>query len=301
MDSYADCTKSRPEHWPEANLALDGGGYGLFGAIYSPSQLMSTNNNGFISVIIQYRLGAFGFLSSASVKENGQVNAGLLDQRFALHWVQTHIQKFGGDPKKVTLAGESAGAGSVMLQAMAYGGKQEVTLFDNVRSYLTYKKILIDASKIIAASVYVAKQYNYNDQVPTQYYEAFTKAAGCNGGTHATDSATFNCLVNADTVVLQNASATVSVSGEFGAWAFLPVTDGDFLQMAPSKQLLEKAVSGKRLLLGVGSAVWLSIILPADKIIEQRKRRCSTDSNNSDCGRLLEIFKHQFSFPRRIR
>ena len=94
----------------------------------------------------------------------------------------------------------------------------------------------------------MAKQYKYNDQVPTQYYQAFAEAAGCNGGS---STAVFNCLVNADTAVLQNASATVSVSGEFGTFAFLPVTDGTFIQGAPSQQLLEKAVSGKRLLVGV--------------------------------------------------
>ena len=101
---------------------------------------MNTNDNGFISVVIQYRLGAFGFLSSEDVKKNGQVNAGLLDQRFALQWVQDHIEKFGGDPKRVTVAGESAGAGSVMLQAMAYGGKQNTQLFDNVRSHPANKE-----------------------------------------------------------------------------------------------------------------------------------------------------------------
>ena len=96
--------------------------------------------------------------------------------------------------------------------------------------------------------MYVAKQYKYNDQVPTQYYQAFAKAAGCNGGS---GNAVFNCLVNADTAVLQNASATVSVSGEYGTFAFLPVTDGTFIQGTPSQQLLQKAVSGKRLLVGV--------------------------------------------------
>ena len=102
-------------------------------------------------------------------------------------------------------------------------------------------------AKIIAASVYVAKQFNYNDQVPTQYYQAFAKAAGCTG------PRTFNCLIKADTAVLQNASATVSESGEFGTFAFLPVTDGQFIQAAPSLQLLQQVVSGKRLLVGVCS------------------------------------------------
>ena len=94
----------------------------------------------------------------------------------------------------------------------------------------------------------MAKQYKYNDQVPTQYYQAFAEAAGCNGGS---STAVFNCLVNANTAVLQNASATVSVSGEFGTFAFLPVTDGTFIQGAPSQQLLDEKVSGKRLLIGV--------------------------------------------------
>jgi len=60
------------------------------------------------------------------------LNAGLLDQAFALKWIQTHISKFGGDPSRVTIGGESAGAGSVVLHAMAEGGTPNTTLFSNV-------------------------------------------------------------------------------------------------------------------------------------------------------------------------
>lgn len=81
--------------------------------------------------MIQYRLGAFGFLSSEGVHKHGKTNAGLLDMRFALEWVQEHIGKFGGDSSRVTIAGESAGAGSVVLQSMAYGGRED-HLFNNV-------------------------------------------------------------------------------------------------------------------------------------------------------------------------
>ena len=126
----------------------------MFGAVYDPSQFMNTNDNGFISVIIQYRLGAFGFLSSDDVKRNGQLNAGLLDQRFALQWVQDHIEKFGGDPAKVTLAGESAGASSVMLQAMAYGGKQNVNLFHNVRVYQICNEYTVNSPSSYWRQVY---------------------------------------------------------------------------------------------------------------------------------------------------
>ena len=78
------------------------------------------------------QLGAFGFLSSAEVKSKGVVNAGLLDQAFAFDWVQRHISKFGGDANKVTIAGESAGAGSVMLHAISSQGALGSKVWQNV-------------------------------------------------------------------------------------------------------------------------------------------------------------------------
>jgi cholinesterase len=53
---------------------------------------------------------------------NGTANAGLLDQRFALEWIQSHISRFGGDPNRVTTMGEPAGGASIMHQITAYGG-----------------------------------------------------------------------------------------------------------------------------------------------------------------------------------
>jgi hypothetical protein len=83
-------------------------------------------------VLIFLKLGAFGFLSSAEVKAKGVLNAGILDQNFALKWVQKYISYFGGDPSRVTVSGESAGAGSVMLHDIAYGGTLGTSLFINV-------------------------------------------------------------------------------------------------------------------------------------------------------------------------
>jgi carboxylesterase type B len=198
--------------------------------------IINTNNNSFIGVAIQYRLGAFGFLSSDEVDRFGSVNAGILDQTFALKWVQEYISSFGGDPRSVTISGESAGGGSVMLQAMAYGGTLGTSLFKNA----------------IAASPYLPMQYGYKDWVPSQSYYAFAGLANCMPNTaYGSSSRTiFECLVNQDTEVLQNASFAVSASGTFGTWGFLPVTDNVFIQDVPSQQLLEKKVNGENLLVG---------------------------------------------------
>lgn len=217
--------------------ASDGGGYGDFGAEYDPSVLINTNNNTFIVVEIQYRLGAFGYLASEDVKTRGQLNAGLLDQKFALEWVRKHIAKFGGDPSRVSIGGESSGAGSVMLHTLAHGG-EDSGLFNNV----------------IAASPYSPPIYKYNDPIPMAYYQTFAEYAGCGG--NATQSAqspsVFDCLVATDSVSLQYASGNVSESyGYFGSWAFLPVIDGDYIQERPSVQLSQGKVAGKRILVGV--------------------------------------------------
>src|SRR5918994_2938088 len=75
---------------------------------------------GIVALTVNYRLGVFGFFAHPELtKESPQRasgNQGLLDQAAALRWVQANIAAFGGDPKKVTIAGESAGSMSVNAQ-----------------------------------------------------------------------------------------------------------------------------------------------------------------------------------------
>lgn len=63
-------------------------------------------NTPVIYVSFNYRTNSLGFLSSSTLVDKGLVNLGYYDQRLALHWVQTNIAAFGGDPAKVTIFGE---------------------------------------------------------------------------------------------------------------------------------------------------------------------------------------------------
>ncbi|MFO1048312.1 MAG: carboxylesterase family protein [Geminicoccaceae bacterium] len=78
---------------------------------YDGSYLAASGN--VVVVTLNYRLGALGFLASSELGLTG--NFGILDQRLALGWVAKNIASFGGDPAKVTIFGESAGAMSVGL------------------------------------------------------------------------------------------------------------------------------------------------------------------------------------------
>lgn len=85
-------------------------------ALYNASTFAMQN---ITSVVINYRLGALGFTSSQSMKGN----YGFLDQRMALQWTKDNIKNFGGNPEKITIAGQSAGAMSVHAHMISPNSK----------------------------------------------------------------------------------------------------------------------------------------------------------------------------------
>ena len=94
---------------------IHGGGYVLGTAITYPSDILALH--GVLVVIIQYRLGPFGFLTTGDSAAPG--NYGMLDQVEALKWVKENIENFGGNPSKVTIFGQSAGGTSVGLHLLS--------------------------------------------------------------------------------------------------------------------------------------------------------------------------------------
>ena len=113
----------------EVMVFIHGGGFNT-GATSNPAYDGYNLINKYEDVIyirIEYRLNILGFinLSSVSGGENykSSTNLGLLDQICALKWIQKNIEKFGGDPKKITLFGQSAGASSTNFLLLINGSE----------------------------------------------------------------------------------------------------------------------------------------------------------------------------------
>ncbi|CAK6972602.1 Hypothetical predicted protein [Scomber scombrus] len=115
LNIYTPATRAHDAKLP-VMVWIHGGGFGIGSAsMYDGSALAAYQD--VVVVLIQYRLGLLGFLSTGDEHISG--NFGLLDQVQALRWIQQHIHNFGGDPTSVTVFGESAGGVSVSLMLLS--------------------------------------------------------------------------------------------------------------------------------------------------------------------------------------
>ncbi|XP_071500639.1 acetylcholinesterase-like [Diadema antillarum] len=111
-----------PSPTPTSNVPvffwIHGGGYSLGAGswvVYEPLPMVALAD--IVVVAVNYRLGAYGYLTSGDDVAPG--NYGMMDQILALRWVQDNIAAFGGDPNRVTIGGESAGGSSVSLLSLS--------------------------------------------------------------------------------------------------------------------------------------------------------------------------------------
>ncbi|GAA5200416.1 carboxylesterase family protein [Rugosimonospora acidiphila] len=180
--------------------------------------------DGIVCVTINYRLGAEGFL----YLDDGTANPGLLDQIAALEWVRDNIAAFGGDPGRVTVAGQSAGAISITnLLAMPRARglfRQAVTQSGASAQTLTARTAAGIAARL-ASSLGVAPTRAAFGEVPA---EPLARAA--------------SALVRE----FQSASDPTT----WGSLPFAPVVDGELLPRHPLDALALGAGRGVRLLAG---------------------------------------------------
>ncbi|KAK4921046.1 hypothetical protein LTR49_011416 [Elasticomyces elasticus] len=188
-----------------------------------------------ITVEINYRVSAFGFAASTELGGSGALNIGLQDQRHALRWIHENIRAFGGDPNKVTIWGESAGAQSVALQLMAYGGDTQG---------------LFRSAIMASGSFFGFGQHRLADA--QLVYNNMTNATGC---ADAVD--TLQCLKELPFSVI-NATAYGQNEGQ----AFGPVVDGDFFRTYPFKAFEQGRLPPVNIITGCNSdegLTWASV------------------------------------------
>lgn len=206
-----------------AGLASDAGVpvmFWIFGGAFligGPSQYDGTSiversvsmDTPVIFVSVNYRLNSFGFLPGAEVAADStaSVNAGLQDQRLGLEWVQKYISAFGGDPTKVTVFGESAGAISIGFQLLANNGALNGL----------FRGAIMESGSPIPVDVASRGQHSF---------DVIASATGCDSASDkiaCLRAVSYEDLLAA-TNLLPNILSYSSIS-----LAFLPRTDGSFL------------------------------------------------------------------------
>ncbi|KAJ0426885.1 carboxylesterase [Aspergillus carlsbadensis] len=193
---------------------------------YNTSYLIATSTSiskPIIAVSINYRVAAWGFLASREVVDAGETNIGLFDQRLALRWIRENIGAFGGDPDKVVIAGESAGAYSVGYHLVGFDGEHR-GLFRGA---------------ILQSGGALGPALEDGSDLETSYqpmYDNITATVGC-GDAH--DS--LSCLRHVPYTTLHCA---------FSAFIMTPILDGDFVTQLPSTSFAQDRVANVAILAG---------------------------------------------------
>ncbi|KAG1886991.1 Alpha/Beta hydrolase protein [Suillus subluteus] len=231
---------------------IHGGGY-IYGNPRSwPFDSWINQSPNVVIVVVYYRLGSFGFLATPEFADttHGDFNAGFKDQIQALKWVKSYIRKFGGDPTKVTINGQSAGGNSVELHMIANEDEQ---LF----------------SAAIAQSVFRTPLPTPEQQQPLfQFYASY---AGCKTGSVAEQ---MTCLRGASVSALARAQDAAAqkfclpyprqpfpqlTGGSSGSYnLFRPVMDGILITGHPTSKFQRDEFAHVPLIVGATSNETLS-------------------------------------------
>jgi len=196
-------------------VQIHGGGYTEGSSTSEPGDaIMYAANGSLVYVSIQYRLGAFGYLSGAEIRQNGSPNVGALDQRAGIQWTQRNARAFGADPSKLTIVGGSAGGGSVADQLILYGGDKNPPF----RAAISQRSWW---------------QPRHNDTVLESQFRRLLKTTNCDN---------LACLRSIDQQTLANAAQQTYTDGYlgrdygYGDYYYGPSVDGEIIRALPQAE-----------------------------------------------------------------
>ncbi|QSZ34459.1 hypothetical protein DSL72_006053 [Monilinia vaccinii-corymbosi] len=180
---------------------IPGGGYvsGGENSLYKIPDQWVQKTQSHIMVVMNYRLNVFGYPNAKAITTDK--NPGLLDQRKAVEWVYQNIASFNGDPERLTLWGQSAGAASVDNYAYAYPTDPIV------------KGLILDSGSSFLLRSTDSSQTN------------FTALAGMVGCKNLKPTAELKCMRKVSATAIANALSDYSNSGATPALSFVPVPD----------------------------------------------------------------------------
>lgn len=215
-------------------IFLYGGGF-QFGSsnLYPGGKFITESvdmNHPTIFVVINYRLGPWGFLGGKGILKEGSANAGLFDQRLAMEWISDNIQAFGGDPNRITLMGESAGAISIVHHLISNNGD------------LSYK----DKQLFHAVILQSGGAWNF-DSITSNFAQSIfyllALNSRCTTKYAKKDDEILECLRKLDTKELHNAQKyNLDKSNVFpwrAVFGWSPRYDGEFIKDNPAKLISE--------------------------------------------------------------
>ncbi|UKZ96626.1 uncharacterized protein TrAFT101_011404 [Trichoderma asperellum] len=187
-----------------------------------------------IGTIINYRTMCFGFLASKEVLHANVSNLGLFDQRRGLKWIQENIQSFGGNPDKVTIAGESAGGSSTGYHLIGFKGDNDGL----------FRGAIMESASLLGAPI------NNPEQLQRSYqgmYDNITTTVGCH-----TLNDSLACLRTVPFETLHQACI---------GFRQTPIMDGEFISQLPSQSIQKGEIADVAIIMGSntdeGTAVFL--------------------------------------------
>ena len=170
-----------------------------------------------LTVTLNYRVSFFGFPNGQEIADAHAQNLGLSDQQLALQWIQENISAFGGDPSKVTIWGQSAGAQSVAYHILGQGGTTGSSLF--------------------RGGIMESGAASWNPiHTPGQAQSAFDAIAGNTSCANVSSNSVLDCLSSIPFAELNSSAAKSTASWQ-------PAVDGDILQDYPTKLLAADKVA----------------------------------------------------------